>query len=308
MRLQKFSDNATLTIAGERRGAHTSTARLLASLSLITLLVGCGSAPPAPPRQLQEYHRHTSVGLEKYRDGQIGEARNAFLRALARAELDDDSRLIATALLNLGAAELLLDHAAEAGQAYGRASREARLAGAGLLDWQAISGLAESARRLGQPAKALDLFAARPDVGKDLAPAIRLPAEVSRARALADGGQSDTALTLLDTLIAEARKQPQPDPALAAALHARASVMLARGNPGAARESALAALDLDRHLHHPPSVADDHHLLATIAAVQNDLPTARHHQQRAFAIFSNTGQEKRATGSANALKPGTQAK
>lgn len=273
-----------------------------AALAVLALLGACGNAPPAPPRQVQEYARHTAVGLEKHRDGQIGEARNAFLRALARAELDDDSRLIATALLNLGATELLLDLNTEAARSYARASREAQLAGQPGLDWQAISGLAEASRRSGQPAKALELFAARPEPGKTIDDAVRQHAEISRARALADSGQGTAAQSLLDGVIKAAKSRPQPDAALAAAWHAQATIRLAQGEPGAAREAASAALELDRARHHPPSVADDHRLLARIAAAQNDAAQARFHDQRAFGIFSNTGQEKRAAESRIALQ------
>lgn len=275
-----------------------------AALALLALLGACSSAPPAPPRQIQEYARHTAVGLEKHRDGQIGEARNAFLRALARAELDDDASLIATALLNLGATELLLDLNAEASRSYARASREAQLAGQPGLDWQAISGLAEAARRSGQPAKALELFAARPEPGKTIDDATRQHAEISRARALADSGQGAAALDLLDKVMKAAKSRPQADPALAAAWHALATIRLAQGETKAAREAASAALELDRARHHPPSVADDHRLLAKIAASQNDTAQARFHDQRALAIFSNTGQDKRAAASRIALQQG----
>lgn len=280
-----------------------ANAALAAALALLTLLAACGSAPPAPPRQIQEYARHTAVGLEKHRDGLIGEARNAFLRALARAELDDDAGLIATALLNLGATELLLDLNAEASRSYARASREAQLAGQPGLDWQAISGLAEATRRSGQPAKALELFAGRPEPGKAIDDAARQHAEVSRARALADAGQGAAALNLLDNVVKAAQSRPQPDPALAAAWHAQATIRLAQGEAKAAREAANAALELDRARHHPPSVAEDHRLLARIAAAQNDTAQARFHEQRAFAIFSNTGQDKRAATSRSGRQP-----
>ncbi|HET6718097.1 MAG TPA: hypothetical protein VFH22_00535 [Rhodocyclaceae bacterium] len=285
--------------------ANATWAALLATS--LALLAACGSAPPAPPRQVQEYARHTAVGLEKHRDGQIGEARNAFLRALARAELDDDAGLIATALLNLGATELLLDLNAEAGRSYARASREAQLAGQPGLDWQAISGLAETSRRLGQPAKALELFAVRPEPGKAIDDAVRGHADISRARALADSGQGAAALGLLDSVIKAAQARPQPDPALAAAWHALATIRLAQGETAAARGAATAALELDRARHHPPSVADDHRLLGKIAAAQNDAAQARFHAQRALAIFANTGQEKRAAESRIALQPGAAA-
>ena len=287
--LQKKTGNATLVSA------------LLIPTSLLVLLGACGSAPPAPPKQLQEYSRHSTAGLEKHRDGFIGEARNAFQRALARAELDDDAHLITSALLNLGTTELLLDQLDDASRTYGRARREALLAGSQQLEWQAISGLAEATRRLGQPHKALELFAVRPGVDHELPPAIRLPVELARARALADSGHMDSALTLIDGVITRARTEVQPDPTLATAWHARATVLLAKGATVAALDAAKTALALDRALHHPPSIADDHQLLGKIAASQKDEASARHHHQRALSIYRHTGQSKRATDCQSAL-------
>jgi len=276
----------------------------IAAALTLALLAGCGSAPVVP-KQVQEYQRHSSVGFEKYQAGQIGEARNAFSRALARAELDDDAALIASALLSLGATELLLDNNESAGRAYARASREAKLAGNPAYDWQAISGLAEVTRRLGQPAKALELFAARPEAGKGLTDPLRIPAEVSRARALADSGQTDAALQLLAALETSARTLPQPHPALALCLHAQATVLLGAGRPAEALAPARSALEIDRQLHHPPSVADDHRLLARIVLAQKSTPedqnVAKQHLERALAIYANTGQALRAAEVRKAL-------
>lgn len=277
-------------------------ATLASLLACATLLSACGSAPPAVPRQIQEYSRHSAVGFEKHQDGFIGESRNAFLRALARAEMDDDAQLIATALLNIGASELLLDNVDEAVRTYGRANREAELAGSISLRWQALSGLAEATRRQGQPTKALELFAARPELIKPQEPALHLAAEVSRARALADNGQPDTALGLVNAVIDGGKNRPAPDAASAAAWHAKASLLLSTGKHQDAMAAASAALDLDRAIHHPPSVAEDHRLLAKIAASQNANDTQRHHLQRALAIFANTGQKKRAAECRNALQ------
>ncbi|HET6719467.1 MAG TPA: hypothetical protein VFH22_07450, partial [Rhodocyclaceae bacterium] len=84
-------------------------------------------------------------------------------------------------------------------------------------------------------------------------------------------------------------------------------IRLAQGEPGAAREAASAALELDRARHHPPSVADDHRLLGKLAAAQNNTAQARFHAQRALGIFANTGQEKRAAESRSALQQGVAA-
>lgn len=276
----------------------------------LALLTSCGSVPVLP-KQVQEYQRHSSVGFEKFQAGQIGEARSAFNRAVARAELDDDAALIAAALLSLGATELLLDNNESAGRSYARASREARLAGNPAYDWQAISGLAEATRRLGQPAKALELFAARPDTGKALTDPVRIPAEVARARALADSGQSESALQLLATLESAARALPSPHPALALCFHAKATVLLGAGRSTDALPPARAALELDRQLHHPPSVADDHRLLARIALAQTNTPDAtdiaKQHLERALAIYRNTGQAGRAAETLKALHPASRA-
>lgn len=309
-RVQKFAADAAFTAPPAIAGWKSAPApfrqltRLVsgALLALSALTSGCGSAPPAPPRQVQEYHRHTAVGHEKYTDGQIGEARSAFLRALARAELDDDSNLIATALLNLGASELLLDNADAAGRAYARASREARLAGNSTLNWQAISGLAEATRRLGQPAKALELLASRPATEPPISPELQFPAEITRARALADGGQADAALHLLAGVVQSAATRPPPDASLAMAWYAQASILLMKQETAAATAAAQKALALDHQRHHPPSVADDHRLLARIAALQNTNVLARHHWQRALTIYRNTGQEQRATESRQSLQ------
>ena len=284
----------------QKTGGNATLAVLLIATGLLN---GCGSTPPAPtPRQLQEYARHTSVGLEKHRDGHLGEARNAFLRALARAEMDDDGQLIATALLNLGASELALDNLDAASAAFGRASREARLVSQTDLDWQAISGLAEATRRSGHAAKALALFAARPAPGKSLPLEAQWMADIARARAMADEGQTDPALALIDTLILAGKNRPQPDRVLATALHAKASVLLSTGKHSEADTTARQALDLDRALHHPPSVAEDHRLLGQIAAAQNNKPVAQQHYLRAAGIFANTGQDKRAESCKTALE------
>lgn len=275
--------------------ANATFAALLAAT-----LAGCASAPP-PARQVSEYQRHLALGLEKHAAGQLGAARSAFQRAVGPAELDDDAALIATALLNLGACELLLDNADAAGSVYARAVREARLAGHRGLEWQAVSGLAEATRRLGQPAKALELFAARPaDVRPD--EAIRLPAELSRARALADSGDTAAGMAVVATVEAAASQRPPPDPALAAALYTRALLLLASQQTDAALAPATAALALDRQRHHPPSVGDDHALLGQLALRRQDAEAARHHLQRAAAIYLQTGQERRAATAQQALQ------
>lgn len=257
------------------------------------LLAGCAGAPPVPPRQVLEYERHTSVGLEKHADGYLGQARAAFRRALAHAELDDSGGRIAGALINLGGTELLLDEAEAAGRAYARAIREARAVADPGLEWLATGGLAEATRRLGQPGKALELYAARPDPGKPLPDALTLAAEIGRARALADAGRRDEARAVLDRVEVAARKLPPPAGALAATHHARARILFAEGRHEEALASAQHALDADRSLHHPPSVADDHRLLAEIHAVLGRTEAAATHRERAAAIYRHTGQAAR---------------
>lgn len=268
--------------------------KILLNATLLTAaLTGCADAPPAPPRQLVEYARQTSVGLEKYAAGHLGEARNAFRRALAQAELDDDPRLIATALLNLGAAELLLDDTNAAGRACARASREALTVGDAGLEWRAMSGLAEATRRLGQPARALALLDARPGAGRPADETANLLAEISRGRALADLGHTDEAQATLAVVIATARLRPAPDHALASGLHALATVRLATGRADDALTAADEALAVDRRRHSPPAVAEDHRLLGEIAATQGKTDIALQHFERARAIFSHTGQTLR---------------
>jgi tetratricopeptide (TPR) repeat protein len=118
---------------------------------------------------------------------------------------------------------------------------------------------------------------------------------------LADRGQLAEALALLDTISAAAKARSQPDPALAASHYARAMLLLAAGQAPAAQAAAQNALDLDRQLHHPPSVGDDHFLLGRIAAAQNKNQEAAHHYRRAVGIFANTGQQNRLAASRNAL-------
>ena len=130
--------------------------------------------------------------------------------------------------------------------------------------------------------------------GKALDDAVRLPSEVSRARMLADQGQAGAALQHIEQVVEQATKRPPPDPILATTLHARATLLLAAGQKEEAAAAAQAALEIDRALHHPPSVADDHRLLGQIATAQNDTEKARHHTRRALNIFANTGQDQRA--------------
>lgn len=263
----------------------------LAVALLAIVLGGCASAPPPPPKQVLEYERHTSVGLEKHAQGYIGQARSAFQRALVHAELDDSGERIASALINLGSTELLLDDAEAAGRAYARAIREARGVAATALEWQGINGLAEATRRLGQPAKALDLYATRPDPGRTVAEDHVWSADLGRARALADLGRASEALALADRVEAAAR--PRAPAVLAATQHTRARIQLTNHQLEEALASARLALESDRSLHHPPSVADDHRLLADILSALGRPAEAAAHRERAAAIYLHTGQAAR---------------
>ena len=256
-------------------------------------LTGCASAPPTPPKQVLEFERHTSAGLEKSAHGYVGQARGAFLRALAHAELDDSAGLIATALINLGSTELQLDQVEAAGRVYARAVREARNAQSPALEWQAQNGLAEATRRLGQPGKALELYAHRPDPGKSLTEALSLFAEVGRAQALADNGLPDQALAVLDGLETTARNRTPTDVLWPNILHARARILQQAKRLEEALAAAESALLKDRALHHPPSVADDHRLLSELLAAQSREDEAREHRDRAASIYTHTGQATR---------------
>jgi tetratricopeptide (TPR) repeat protein len=260
---------------------------------LVASLAACGSAPPAPPKQVLEYERHTSVGLEKHAQGYIAQARGAFLRALNHAEVDDSGERIASALINLGGIELLLDDAESAGRAYGRAVREARAVKAAGLEWQAQNGLAEATRRLGQAAKALDLYATRPDPGKGLPETLALSAEVGRARALADLGRTVEAIEVLDRVDAAGARALSAGTALAASQHARARTLLLAGQLDQALAAAGKALDRNRALHYPPSVGEDHRLIAEILVKAGRPAEAAEHRSRASTIFSHTGQTTR---------------
>jgi len=256
-------------------------------------LAACGSAPPVPPKQVLEYERHTSVGLEKHAQGYIAQARGAFVRALNHAEVDDSGERIASALINLGGIDLLLDDAQSAGRAYGRAVREARAVKAAGLEWQAQNGLAEATRRLGQATKALDLYATRPDPGKGLPENLALAADVGRARALADLGRTAEALDVLDRVDAAGAKVASAGAALAASQHARARTLLAAGRFEDALAAAGNALEKDRALHYPPSVGEDHRLIAEILVAAGRPAEAAEHRTRASTIFSHTGQTTR---------------
>lgn len=270
--------------------------RWFAVALLAALLASCGSAPPAPPKQILEYERHTSVGLEKNGHGYLVESRNAFRRALVFAELDDQHERITSALLNLGASELLLDDPEAAGRAYARAVREARLGNLPVLEWQARCGLAEASRRLGQPEKALELYAGLPAGVQPGVVTQQLPMEINRALALSDMARHDEALAVLVQAEALARRdspKPEAKASLAALLLARARISLVKGDLSAAEVDALAALAIDHELHYPPSVADDHRWLGKILRARNVLPKALDHYQRAARIYLQTGQSKR---------------
>ena len=268
--------------------------RLLFSLSLVIVMAlsACASAPPPPPKQWQEYERQTASGHEKYQHGYIEQAQHAYLRALAHAELADSSERIVAASINLGACALQLDQPNEAARAYARAVREARLAKLPVLEWQAQSGLAEAMRRSGDARRALALYAARPDA-VTLPNNVRAAAELARAQALADAQQSSEAEQLMTSLEGSLRAQPAPSPWLATWYLTRARILLQAGQLDAAQSAALAALDLDRALHHPPSVADDHRLLGDIAERKGQVDLARDHRERAAAIYRHTGQKVR---------------
>ena len=306
--MNRAPSNTSIPFATRRLQKKAGKATFCVTASLMLALAGCSSAPSAPPRQVQEFHRHASVGLEKYRDGFVVESRNAFLRALAHAEMADDAGRMASALLNLGSSELLLDNIDAASRAYGRAVREAELADPAeqpALRWQAVSGLAEAVRRSGNAEKTIALLESRPIVSVGLSETHRLMADITLARALADSGKADEGQGQLDRIIAAAKKlsPAESDGPLAAALHAKASVFLKAGQMDAAQALALTALKLDRGLHHPPSVAEDHRLLGEIAAAQNRTSDRQFHFQRALSIYTNTGQELRAQACRNMLKP-----
>jgi tetratricopeptide (TPR) repeat protein len=275
--------------------------RALAGATLISLL-GCASAPPPPARQVQEYQRHTTVGLEKYGDGFIGEARNAFRRALSHAELDDSHERIASALLNLGASELLLDEPEAGGQAFARAAREAAQGQRPSLEWQALCGLAEATRRLGQPGQAVALYERLPPASRPSEAHRLWPAEIARALALAEAGRADEGLALLAQGENPVRGLGPNNATLGSLLLARARIHLQRKELPAAAAAGYAALENDRALHHPPSVADDHYWLGQIeVARQENTVGAADHLQRAARIFARTGQTKRLARTEEAL-------
>ena len=280
--------------APRRRGpTPPCPGRGIAVAALVFALAACGSAPPVPPKQVLEYERQTSVGLEKHAQGYVAQARNAFLRALTHAEVDDSGERMAGALINLGGVELLLDDPEAAGRAYGRALREARAVKSGSLEWQAQNGLAEATRRLGQPAKALDLYATRPDPGKSLPESLALLAEIGRARALSDLGRAAEALEALDRVDAAASTLSSPAAVQASAQYARARILFAAGRLEPALAASEAALAKDRALHYPPSVGEDHRLIAEILAASGRTAEAAEHRARASSIFSHTGQTRR---------------
>jgi tetratricopeptide (TPR) repeat protein len=288
----------TSGLAGDSRAAGAGETfglggTLAPALLLVLALAGCSSAPPAPPRQVHEYQRHTTVGLEKHADGFIGDARNAFRRALTHAELDDSPERIAGALLNLGASELLLGDAEAAGQAFARAAREAAQGQLPGLEWQALAGLAEATRRLGQPAQAVALYERMPAAGRP-SDAVQLwPSEMARALALAEAGRATEGLALLARLETPVRGLAPHSPALGNLLLTRARILLRQDERAAAAEAAQAALANDRQVHHPPAVADDHYWLGLIALASRDTVTATEHLQRAARIFARTGQSRR---------------
>lgn len=266
----------------------------LGTLLVLCFLAGCAAPPPLPPKHILEYERQSSAGHEKYAQGYIDQARSSFQRALTHAELDDSGERIASALINLGGTELLLDDAESAGRLYARALRAARGVGAGTLEWQAQNGLAEASRRLGQPDKALDLYAFRTNPAWTASNGLILAADIGRASALADVGRVDEALAMLAGVDAAAAKGlPETGGAEAAALHARARILFKGGRNEEALAYARRALDKDRLLHHPPSVAEDHRLIAEILATAGRDAEAGEHRDRAAAIFSHTGQARR---------------
>jgi tetratricopeptide (TPR) repeat protein len=273
---------------GEFSGSLQKIRRVAALATLASLLTGgCADVPPQP-RQVIEFERHRALGQEKYASGQLPAARAAFQRALAHAEMDDDSRLIVAALLNLGASELALEESDAAARSFARAHREASRESDVGRQRAALNGLAEATRRLGQPAKAVELLASRPAAAPDtLADGL---AVLTRVRARIDQRLFDAAREELDALVQSS--DPANAELFAHLHHVRAVLALAEGAPVAAYRAAEQALTLDRQRHHPPAVAADHLLLGDAAWAAQRLDDARAHYERARNIFANTGQHR----------------
>jgi tetratricopeptide (TPR) repeat protein len=263
---------------------HTKTFALWLAICAMALAACANPSPNFSGNPT--VNRHLQSGSRDYLAGRLREARASFQAAVIAAEKLDNSADLVDAWMAKAATELLQEDYAAAAKSYTQAHIEAQSVGLMQRTWQTQVALADIDRRVGHIAAARTRFehlrsqlpVGNPDLVKlDQGLALCALAEKEPERSLA----------LLRPWVAQAPDMP---PQMRAALLANmARVQLALGYANVALNLAQDALALDQQLEHPPAIAADHLLLASVLHQMDRAADARLHQVKAQRIRLSMG-------------------
>ncbi|MEO5340970.1 MAG: tetratricopeptide repeat protein [Magnetococcus sp. MYC-9] len=272
-------------------------------LLLAGLLAACAGAPSTTP--LADRGQTTRLkAAQHFRECRTQLALAEYRKVLYLAELRDDHRDIATALLNLGTIQLVRGEYAEAEAQLQQAQSRFEQLGDGDATLQAGIGLATLRVKQGRAAEGLDGYRRlqqRFDQKKGHLPLLQVMlwnGTASAHKELADYAQAHAALDRAEELLA-GMEAPRD---LAATWMNRARIHFQQGDLQKAKQAAVQALAKDRGTENSLGIGTDLLLLGMIAERQGAPAQARQHLRQAASLFDYCGLERKRFFSAEQLR------